>query len=371
MNACKPKHPTAPLFLFCILGVAAYGARAGEVDRGGREVRLKAAARSIIETLEDRNPEERAYTIAVVPFPDAGTHLIRGVGVDLAQAIERELTGSRPDWLRIQNRMQLAQVLEEHDLSVMDIVRREDGAPPLPREFVEIAGLLVTGNISWRNDRVGIEWRVVVTRTNNVLKAGSITLDMEPTLWDRRRFINIPEGEGRVANVSAVEVEVRARRTGLFRGPKQWVVEDGGELQNRDRFSLQFSTDAHAYVYVLCYGSDGRGQVLYPLPREWREEGRFRPAPPFARALWVYTAPGRDREGTAHWYVLDNNPGRNVLYIVAHHEEVKDIWDIAARLGRAAGDDHRLEILRQAELDYVDTFVFNQVAPPEEDDEPN
>jgi hypothetical protein len=370
------KFSVLPMLVACFLSslcTSPAPAQAVEPDEAQQHNtrQIAAAVETLLTRLKAQNPDGREYTLAVVPFPDDGGHLVRGVGVDFAQEIERRLMEHRPEWLRIQNRMLLRQVLKEHALSVTDIVRPKAGKP-LPKEFVEQADLVLAGSIAWTRKAIGLEWRVMTTRTNAPVAAGKCELTMTPTLWDRQFFVNPRPGDPevpRVPSVRTIDLSVNAQRRQGIGDVKQWTVQNGDTLHCGDQFNLRFSVDANAYVYILCYGSDKVAQVLYPPPTEWIRQARrqhglgFTAPVAYARAFWPYAAPGEDRTGRAFFYVLDDKPGRNLFYIVAHRNEVPDIFDIGNRMTRATGDDHRLQILKEADLDCIRTFEFHQKKP--------
>jgi hypothetical protein len=364
----------AVLFCLWVLFAAPRGLAAEPEEA---EAGFRRAAASMLARMKAGNRAQREYSLAVVPFVDADCGLTRKIGVDFAQAVERNLVARAPRWLRVQNRILLGNILKEHKLSLLGIVKGKATAG-VPKQFVESAQFLVIGSVVWprRSTIIGVEWRLVSTRTNRVLAADRLRLKMRPEFHDRERFVDpgpdAPEA-ARVPAVTDIKIAVTAQRAGPFGGGiKTWTVPDGGTLQSRDQFRLELSPDANAYLYVFCHGSDGSAEILYPPPPEWIEgveqQQHVKMVPverdPFARAFWVYHVPGEDKNGGRYFYQLDNTPGRNTLYIVAHRTKPKGVHDICQQLGRARNEAHRQAILRDAKLDHVETFHFDQIKPP-------
>lgn len=333
------------------------------------EGKLAAAAAALRATLTEKNPDGKELTVATVPLVDAEQN-IRKVGVVIAQAVERHLLNGKPEWLRLQSRLNLASVMTEQKLWITDMVKHSDKENSAPAGFLEKADFLVVGIIAPGNDQLGIELRLIGTRNGNVLAAQ--TLGTPATDPIRAGYRPLQRRDGKetsdIAVVDTITLSVAAQREGAPGTPvKEWPVKEGETLKGgKDQFNIRFSVDADACAYVFLVGSDQQAALLFPTD-DWeaqfeRQFGRkAKKIDNYCRADLEYIVPGPDASGQPRFFKLDTLAGANVLYVCASRQAVPDFQDIAARLSKAATDEARRKLLTENfKIDCVKSFTFNQ-----------
>ena len=109
------------------------------------------------------------------------------------------------------------------------------------------------------------------------------------------------------------------------------LVTDGVRLRHGDQLQCELRLDQPAHVYLLSYDSSGKLWRLFP------ETERLLPdAPPAAKnplpkgAHWI---PGRE-----HFFILDENPGVETLYLVVARKPQPDLIALAKHVTTGEGD---------------------------------
>ncbi|QDV91095.1 hypothetical protein RAS2_21850 [Phycisphaerae bacterium RAS2] len=112
--------------------------------------------------------------------------------------------------------------------------------------------------------------------------------------------------------------------------PRAEPLVDGGMLRTDDAFAIHFKTNRDCHVYAFLRSSDGSTVTIFPhdeiqLPN--RVSGN----------KW-HRIPDADAAGQVKQYQLDDVTGIETVYLVASEEPLKDLADIARRLGAAGSD---------------------------------
>lgn len=336
----------------------------------GLEAKLTPAAQALRTALAEKNPDGKELTVATVPLVDPDQGRVRKLGVLAAQIVERQLLSGKPEWLRIQSRINIASLVDEQKLWITNLVKESAKENTAPAGFLEKADFLVVGSITPGTTQVTVELRLVGTRNGNVVGAQSASFPLSP---DLRELLRFPQrgaagSETEVAKVGEFRLTVTAQRPGRPGTPaREWAVQEGEVLKGGlDQFCLRFATDADASVYLFLYGSDNQAVVLFPTG-DWeaqfeRQFGRKAGQQDnYCRAEFDYTVPGPDATRRQRFFKLDNTPGINTLYLCANRTEIRNPQDAAKRLTEAKSAEERTKVLTDTfRFDCVKTFSFRQ-----------
>ncbi len=104
------------------------------------------------------------------------------------------------------------------------------------------------------------------------------------------------------------------------------ALEEGTVLRSGQHFGVAFRADADCYLYIFWRDSNGQFGQLYPNPE--LTEGTAE-----VRAGTTYWLPSM---GGERWYVLDNIPGEETIYVVASRQKNNKIEELSARMSRLA-----------------------------------
>lgn len=337
------------------------------------EAKLAPATTALRNALAERNPDGKELTVATVPLVDTEQR-IRKLGVVAAQIVERQLLAGKPEWLRLQSRLNLVSIMDEQKLWITNMVKENRKENSAPAGFLEKADFLVVGVVTPGKDQVTIELRLIGTRNGNVLTAQSATLPLSPALRELLKFTQRAAGgetkQEELATVGDIRLIITAQREGTPGVPvKEWPVKEGETLKGgNDQFNIRFTTDADASVYVFLFGSDQQAALLFPC-EDWEAQfekqfGRkAKKRDNYCRADLEYVVPGPDAAGQPRYFKLDTTPGANTLYVCANRSEIHNYQDIVERLTNAGSAEARLKVLTDTfKVDCVKTFSFNQDA---------
>jgi|GEM_PF-2093218 len=335
------------------------------------EGKLTPAAIALRDALSQKNPDGKELTIATVPLVDT-EQSIRKLGVVVAQIVERQLLASKPEWLRVQSRLNLTSVMDEQKLWITDMVKENKTENSAPAGFLEKADFLIVGVVTPGTEQVNIELRLIGTRNGNVLTAQTVSTPTTPELRELFKYMRRAAGRETedIATVDNISVAVTAQREGAPGAPvKEWLVKEGETLMGgKDQFNIRFTADADATTYVFLFGSDQQAVLLFPC-EDWeaqfeRQFGRKAKARDnYCRADMEYSVPGTDAAGQPRYFKLDTTPGLNTLYICANRSDIHNYQEIAERLSKAGSAEARLKVLNNTfKIDCVKTFSFNQDA---------
>ncbi|MBL7202836.1 MAG: DUF4384 domain-containing protein [Desulfobacteraceae bacterium] len=89
-------------------------------------------------------------------------------------------------------------------------------------------------------------------------------------------------------------------------------ISDGGTLRSGDMFRVEFKLKKEAYVYILSLDSLGNLAKLFP-DRDSEAHSKF-------KSGRAYAIPMKDR-----WFRLDDNTGRETVYLIASPKALEDI----------------------------------------------
>jgi len=115
----------------------------------------------------------------------------------------------------------------------------------------------------------------------------------------------------------ALQMEVMGKTRLITRGVPtgetiQKIVKEGDTLFSNDYCRINFELDKDAYAYVVYFDSKGTLHQLYPdasLPMPGKVKGKK-----------AYTIP----EGADNWFQLDNQAGRETIFVLASREPIRD-----------------------------------------------
>ena len=358
------------LLLACLLLVgAAPGIRAQTVQ--DLEAKLAPATAALRDALAQKNPDGKELTIATVPLVDTEQN-IRKLGVVAAQIVERQLLAGKPEWLRVQSRLNLTSVMDEQKLWITNMVKEHRKENSAPAGFLEKADFLIVGVVTPGKEQVTVELRLIGTRNGNVLTAQSVNTPTTPALRELFKYMRRKEGREaeEIATVDKIRLTVTAQREGAPGVPvKEWPVKEGETLKGgNDQFNIRFAADADASMYVFLFGSDQQAALLFPS-EDWEAQfekqfGRkAKKQDNYCRADLEYVVPGPDAASQPRYFKLDTTPGANTLYVCAHRADIHNYQDIVAQLTTAGSAEARLKVLTDSfKIDCVKTFSFNQDA---------
>jgi len=341
-------------------------------DEGLRHLQteLRRATDALVARAEGLRPEGKQLAIAPAPLIDTAGGRPRVLGRRAAEIVMARLTELQRPWLTVLNRVDLQTLVEEGKIATAASTGREGPASGAPIHIGR-ADLLIAGTTTVTRTQVRLDLRLVAARTGSPKAAEGFALELTPELRSLLLYPQRGPGGGvkDVAPVSDIQVTVTAQRADPLRGfVRQWIVEEGETLRSGDRFRIEFAADADACLYVLMYGSDGEVSKLFP-PDDWAEQFRRKHGQEIERqdyyvyAEAVYDAPGWDTAGHRLFYVLDDVPGRNVIYFCAKRTEVHGIPGIRRALQNTPpdADAERMDLLKNRfGFDYVETFEFRQ-----------
>jgi hypothetical protein len=112
----------------------------------------------------------------------------------------------------------------------------------------------------------------------------------------------------------------------------EFPVADGVAVSGGDRLRLMFSTGSDGYAYVVIRDAQGGVSVLYPGATV-RGASRVRTGN-------VYQAPGEGR-----WLTVDERAGIAAIYLIAGHDPLENLEELAEEPESGATPAARLELL--------------------------
>jgi hypothetical protein len=331
--------------------------------------KLAPAVIALRDVLNKKNPDGRELTIATVPLMDT-EQSIRKLGVLVAQSVERQIIAGKPEWLRVQSRLNLTSLMDEQRLSLSDMVKQSSKENSAPAGFLEKVDFILDGGMTIGKDQVSIEFRLISTRNGNILGAHSISMPITPSIKEQLKYVRRKEGRVAedIAAVDTIDLTVTAQREGLPGTPvKEWVVKAGETLAGgKDQFNIRFKADADASMYVFLLGSDGNAAILFPND-DWEAdfEKKFgrkaKKLDNYCRDGLEYAVPGSDAAGQSRYFKLDTTPGTNILYVCASRSDIQGYQGIADQLTKAGSEAARLKVLTDSfKVDCVTSFTFKQ-----------
>lgn len=333
------------------------------------EAKLAPAVTALRDALAQKNPDGKELTIATVPLVDT-EQIIRKLGVVAAQIVERQLLSAKPEWLRVQSRLNLTSVMDEQKLWITDMVKENRKENSAPAGFLEKADFLVVGVMTPGKDHVSIELRLIGTRNGNVLTAQTVSMQNTSAIRELLKSMQRKEGGETedIATVDNIRLVVTAQREGVPGTPvKEWTVKEGDALKGgKDQFNIRFAADADASMYVFLFGSDQQAALLFPT-EDWEAQfekqfGRkAKKLDNYCRADLEYAVPGPDAAGQPRYFKLDTTPGTNTLYVCASRSNIQNYQDIVQQLTKAGSEEARLKVLTDSfKVDCVNAFTFKQ-----------
>ncbi|MEI8079351.1 MAG: hypothetical protein WCH61_06970, partial [bacterium] len=112
------------------------------------ETKIASAANQLRETLIQKNPEGSELTVAIIPLVDAEKQRVPRLGVMIAEIVERHLLTGKPEWLRIQSRLNISSIMDEQKLWISNLARGNQKDNAAPTGFLEKADFLVVGQVT-------------------------------------------------------------------------------------------------------------------------------------------------------------------------------------------------------------------------------
>lgn len=100
------------------------------------------------------------------------------------------------------------------------------------------------------------------------------------------------------------------------------ALEEGNVLRSGQHFGVAFGADADCYLYIFWRDSEGQFGQLFPNPQLTEGTAEVRAG----RTYWLPSMGGE------RWYVLDNVPGEETIYVVASRQRNKKIEDLSASM---------------------------------------
>jgi hypothetical protein len=123
------------------------------------------------------------------------------------------------------------------------------------------------------------------------------------------------------------------------------LVKEGDTLFADDYCRIHFELDQDAYAYILYLDSSGSLQQLYPDPTK--------AVPQKVKANTQYTIPtGEDK-----WFQLDENPGKETVFIVASDKPVRDLQSFDSSIQGLNKDDVLKALKKKARV--LEVLSFN------------
>jgi hypothetical protein len=332
------------------------------------EAKLAPAVTALRDALAQKNPDGKELTIATAPLVDT-EQSIRKLGVVVAQSVERQLIAGKPEWLRVQSRLNLSSLMEEQMLGMTDMVKQSGKENIAPAGFLEKANFKLDGVITVGKDEVSIAFSLRNTRSGDLLSAQSVSIPITSSVKEQLKYLR---REGRevtdIAMVDDIRLTVTAQREGALGTPvKEWGVKEGETLKGgKDQFNIRFTADADASIYIFISPSGQKASLLFPT-EEWEAQfekqfGRkAKKQDNYCRADLEYIAPGPDATGTQRYFNLDTTACTNTLYVCANRANIQNYADIVDQLDKAGSEEARLKVLTDSfKVDRVKTFIFNQ-----------
>ena len=335
------------------------------------ETRLLPVATTLRNALLQKNPDGKELTVATVPLVDPGQARVRKLGVVAAQIVERQLVAGKPEWLRIQSRINLASLVDEQKLWITNLVKDSAKENSAPAGFLEKADFLVVGSVTPGDAAVTIELRLVTTRNGNVVCAQSASVPISPAMRDLLKFPQrgaAGTDAQELATVGDIRLSITAQRAGAPGAPpREWQAKEGENQKGGcDQFYLRFTADADACVYLFLFGSDNQAALLFPSadwePQFERQFGRkAQPQDNYCRADLEYTVPSPDAASHQRFFKLDTTPGVNTLFLCASRSEIRNPQDAVKRLNETTSGAEQTKVLTDTfKFDCVKTFSFRQ-----------
>jgi len=118
-------------------------------------------------------------------------------------------------------------------------------------------------------------------------------------------------------------------------------IDKGDSLNTGDSFKIKYQLEEEAYVYLLSRGSQGKILKIFP-EKDTLQLVKLEPNK-------VYNLPQNDK-----WFVLDDNIGKETLYLLASRKPIEDIDRKVDKL-KASGIEKIAEIFQGAS---IESFEF-------------
>ena len=289
----------------------------------------------------------RGDRVAVVDFQE-----LTGKDIPLcsywAEALSGELT--RLGRLNVVERRMLMQILAEQNIQASDLTKPE---------FITKAGKIlnvkwiITGSITRLGEQVEINARAMNVKKGKVGAASKVRVftaevanlmgpeeNKQPTaapvvivMPTQPAMPAAPFAANSSLDVTVSFVAAIGNRTrDLLVEPasvqSQIVnIQPGTVLHSGDQIKVLFTANRDCYVYIFQFGSTGLASTIFPDPN-------IAVSNPVRGGGKLYIPPDNQ------WYYLDNNPGRESLYLVASLQPITDldrvIYQLRTEIGRAS-----------------------------------
>jgi len=220
--------------------------------------------------------------------------------------------------------------MKEADIKQSDFAEHADRAQQ--RKALKILGAdyLATGELMTAGDSIRFTLRLVEADTGRA-SVSRFSIKSDATARDLLVYVRWPPGRGgRTIAVPPMELafSVRAQSRLPDGGVVETQLRDGGSLKSGDQFQIEFKAASDSWVYIFLVDSSGKCSALFPYPGVNISN----------RCLGgvTYAVPDPGFAGGSRWFVLDENPGTETLYIVASYEPVESIDAILESMSGAS-----------------------------------
>ena len=263
---------------------------------------MGALGRQLLARLPPQRPR-----VAVLPMRCEQTD--ESFGTYLADKLIAALLLEEPS-LVLAERGRLKEALEEHVLSQYGVL--DPGTTSEVGQFVG-AEILILGTATVLEDGVDILARAVTVKTAEILAVADARIPRN-TLGDHidRSTPVAPAPPLALSTMFVSERDVG----GTY---EKVLVRDESILKSGDGLKIGFETNRDAHVYVLLLDSESQASVIFPNPdistTNKAEGGKHVEIPP----------------GDT-WFFLDENTGRETIYILASVTPLPNVADLVSKL---------------------------------------
>jgi S1-C subfamily serine protease len=168
----------------------------------------------------------------------------------------------------------------------------------------------------------------------------------------------LDELTGQVKTESSLELSMNiiGQRKEADRSVSKVTIEEGGILQSKDKFKVQFEINKDAYVYIIIHDSLNNANLLFPDPKIKLSNN--------VKANSSYIVPTSER-----WFWLDENVGLETVYVLASESSLDNIKALLLAIEDVDEPKQKImefvngksSVVRAVSFRHIDDNVFKEI----------
>jgi len=325
------------ILLFCLINpLYSQDSSLEKIDRNLQEAWKK---------ISSQIPEDRKFVLVVPPFRDEKNGILF-LGEYCAGKLQDIIIRDKKK-ITLVDRQKMDLLMKESETWIQDIFEGKKVAyrsPTLqgvrsvyspPSEGELNADAFVLGEISDRKETIQIHLTLKMAANDKAPFNAVFETPKDEELQNllvyvqrpKKTMLNAPEKQETVI-VPSLSLRFMAIATEYLdkeqKEYKRYIINEQASLKHKDTINISFTPLSDCWVYVLYYSSQGEWASLFPHPQIRLKN--------YCLGNVNYWLPDPDFAGADRFYELDEVPGKEIIYIIACYEPIKDLELLIQRL---------------------------------------